>query len=246
MLPRPEPLPIHAGANLTGFEQTRLADIRRFLGPFDQQVLERTLDQLAHDPHLPADEVNAALKRALSMLGSANGFCDRLATELRSLELTGPIAEAPARVAFAVPTATAHADWLSAAGRDRYPDPKSLASAIRDGEFQADSFDPSAPLCASCRPLFVTDAAEFDKRGPSAAARLCLSGPPSSSYVVAIVPTADLPTPPRVPTTADAVCRHRYTPAPPGARAGTTCSGRPEYVTQPFSVGAVREFRLSR
>ena len=245
-LPRPEPLPVHAGGGLTQREQTRLADIRRFLSPFDQEVLERTLDHLARDPHLPAGAVESALKRALSGWGSADAFCDRLGGELRALELTGPIAPAPARVAFAVPTATAHSDWLSGAGRVRYPDPQSLARAIRDGELRPGSFDPSAPLCASCRPLFVTDAAEFDERGPSAAQRLCLSGPPARSYVVAIIPTSDLSTPPRVPTAADAVCRQRFTPAPPNARMGTTCSGRPEYVTQPLTVGAVREFRLSR
>lgn len=246
MLPRPAPLAVHAQSGLTSGEQNRLADVRRFLSPSDQQLLEDSLDHLANDPHLPQAEVEAALKRSLSLFVSADGFCERLAEELHGLVLTGPPALAPPNVAFAVSIDTAWSEWLSGAGRDRYADSMSLARAIRDGEIERSSFDSTASLCSGCRPLFVTDAAEFDERGPSAAQRLCLSGPVAPSYVVAILPASELPAPLRVPTAADAVCRPRHTPAAPDARAGRTCSGRPEYVTEPVAVGAVREFRLSR
>lgn len=246
MLPRPDPLPVHAGGGLTPGEQKRLADIRRFVSPYEQEILERTLDNLARDPRLPADEVEAAIKRALAGLGSAASFCDRLERELRPLALTGPLAAEPASIAFAVPIDTAHARWLSAAGTRRYGDARALARAIRDGELEGGSFAPDTPLGDAGRPLFVADAAEFDEPGASTARRLCLSGPPAPSYVLAVIPSAALPAPLRVPTAADAVCRPHFEIPPPGARAGTTCSGSAEFVTAPPTLGAVAEFRLTR
>jgi hypothetical protein len=231
---------------LTSREQTRLADIRRFLSPREQQVLERTLGDLVRDPRLPADEVEAALQRALSGFGSAAAFCDRLASELRPLALSGPPADAPAMVAFAVPIATAHERWLSPAGSRRYRDARALARAIRDGELEAGSFAPDTPLDAPGRAFFVTDAAVFDSPGPSAARRLCLSGPPAPSYVLALIASTALPAPLRVPTAADAVCRADFDLPPPDARAGTNCGGSPEFVTAPPTLGDVSEFRLSR
>jgi hypothetical protein len=246
MLPRPEPLAVHAGRGLSEGEQKRLADIRRFLSPFEQEVLEQTLRNLAEDPRLPAGEVDAALKRALSGFGSASGFCDRLARELRPLALTGPLAQAPAKVALAVPIDTAHARWLSEEGRERYPDAPALARALRDAEFEKESVSLTATLGPGGRPLFVTDAAEFEKRGPSAARRLCLSGPPAASYVLALIPSSALPAPLRVPTAADAVCRPKFVLPAPHATAGVTCTGRPEYATAPVGIAAVSEFRLTR
>jgi hypothetical protein len=227
LLPRPDPLPIHAWGELTAGEQKRLRD-------------------LARDPRLPAGEVEAALKRALAGFGSAGSFCDRLQRELRALALSGPLAEQPARIAFAVSIGTAHAQWLSTSGARRYPDPRALARAIRDGELEPGSFAPDTPLGKAERPFFVTDAAEFDGPGPSAARRLCLSGPPAASYVLALIPSADLPAPLRVPTAADAVCRPNFELPPPDARTGRTCGGSVEFVTAPPTMGSVSEFRLTR
>lgn len=246
LLPRPAPLAIHGASDLDEDEQQRLADIRRFLSPSEQELLEETLKNLAADPRLPEHAGESALKRALSGVMTPSGFCSRLADELRPLALTGPRAAAPETIAFAVPIEYAHAHWLSSAGRSRYRDSRDLARAVRDGEVAAGSFDTSAYLGQNDGPLFVTDAAEFDRSGPSAARRLCLWGPPSSSYVIAIVPTAKLETPLRVPTAADAVCRPHFTLAPPDADRGVTCSGRPEFVTRNERLEVVAEFRLTR
>jgi hypothetical protein len=237
---------VHASGGLTSGEQKRLADIRRFLSPREQQVLEQTLSDLVRDPRLPADEVEAALKRALTVFGSPEAFCGRLALELRPLLLSGPPADAPAMVAFAVPIGTAHEQWLSTAGSRRYRDARALARAIRDGELEAGSFASGTSLGAPESAFFVTDAAEFDEPGPSAARRLCLSGPPAPSYVLALIPSTALPAPLRVPTAADAVCRPDFELPPAGARAGSTCGGIPEFVTAPPTLGDVSEFRLSR
>jgi len=246
LLPRPEPLPELHDSELSGLEQRRLADIRRFLSPRDQELLEQTLQNLTRDPRLPAAEVDAALKRAISLFGTADSFCERLAEELRPLRLSGPAAAAPERVAFAVPIGTAHEHWLGAAGRRLYPDARALARAVRDGEFELGSLAPDAPLAPAEDPLFVTDAAIFDERGPSAARRLCLAGPPAPSYVVAVIPSAALPQPLRVPTAADAVCRPDFVLPPADATRGSTCSGNPEFVTAPPGLGVVEELRLSR
>jgi hypothetical protein len=246
LLPRPDPLPALSGGSLTSLEQRRLADIRRFLSPRDQQVLEQTLRNLAQDPRLPAAEVDAAIKRALSLFGSAGSFCDRLAHELLPLALTGPRATAPARVAFAVPIGTAHEQWLSPAGTRLYRDPRALARAIRDGEFAAESLTQDTALAPPESALFVTDAAVFDEPGPSAARRMCLSGPTAPSYVLAVIPSASLPAPLRVPTAADAVCRPDFVLPSPEARSGFTCSGSPEFVTSPPTLRAVSELRLTR
>ena len=50
LLPRPEPLPVHAGGSLSEDEQRRLADVRRFLGPYDQEVLERGVFEIVTGP----------------------------------------------------------------------------------------------------------------------------------------------------------------------------------------------------
>jgi len=246
LLPRPDPLPALSDGSLTSLEQRRLADIRRFLSPRDQQVLEQTLRDLAQDPRLPSAEVDAAIKRALSVFGSAGSFCDRLAHELRPLGLIGPLATAPTRVAFAVPIDTAHEQWLSPEGARRYRDPRALARAIRDDELAAGSLALDTALGPAASAFFVTDAAVFDEPGPSAARRMCLSGPPAPSYVVAVIPSSSLTTPLHVPTAADAVCRPDFVLPPSGARSGSTCSGSPEFVTTPPTLRAVSELRLSR
>jgi len=246
LLPRPEPLPELEGSGLSWAEQRRLGDIRRFLSPRDQEVLEDTLQNLSRDPRLPEAEVQAAIKRALSLFGAASSFCDRLADELRPLVLSGPLAEAPERVAFAVPIGTAHEQWLSPAGRRRYRDARALARAVRDGEFELGSLALDVTLGPPEAALFVTDAAIFDEPGPSAARRLCLAGRPAPSYVVAVIPSAALPQPLRVPTAADAVCRPDFVLPPRGASRGSTCSGNPQFVTAPASLRSVEELRLTR
>ena len=251
LLPRPEPLAVHRNAELGAWEQRKLADIRRFLPPAEQLVLEQTLVNLEADSRLPRDEARAALKRALSGMRAAAGFCDRLRDELRPLRLVGsPVAEPPARVGTAVSIAFAHERWLSAAGRGRYPEPLDLARAIRDGELGAlendDTFAPDAPLFGADAPLFVTDAALLGGRALTPAQGLCLGGPPAPSYVVVTLESAELGSALRIPTAADAVCRPKFVLPPSDAARGETCAGLPEFVTSPQTVGKVREFRLSR
>ncbi len=247
LLPRPEPLPALEGADLGPWEERKLDDIRRFLPPDEQLVLEQTLVNLETDSRLPQDETRAALKRALSGLPASAGFCERLREELRPLELVGsPVAEPPARVGTAVPIAFAHDKWLSPAGRSRYPEPLDLARAIRDGELVAGAFAPDAPIIDADSPLFLTDAAELSQRTPTPAQGLCLTGPPSPSYVVVTLGSDELGSPLRIPTAADAVCRPNFVLPPAGAKRGRTCAGLSQYVTSPQTLAKVREFRLSR
>jgi hypothetical protein len=246
LLPRPDPLPVHAGGSLSEGEQRRLADVRRFLGPYDQELLERTLVNLGTDPRLPRAEVDAALRRALAGFVSPAGFCERLAGELRGLWSSGPEVTPPAHVAVVVPIELAHARWLSPAGRRRYGEPRALASAVRDDAVEPGALDLAASLGDSADRLFVVDAAAFDGPGPSAARRACLSGPPAASYVVVRIPAERLSGALRIPTTADAVCRPLFEPAPVGAASGVNCAGNPEYVTAPLPLGAAGELRLSR
>jgi hypothetical protein len=251
LLPRPEPLAVHRDAELGPWEQRKLGDIRRFLPPADQLVLERTLVNLETDSRLPRGEARAALKRALSGMRAAAGFCDRLRHELRSLRLVGrPVSEPPARVGTAVGIAFAHERWLSPAGRERYPEPLDLARAIRDGELGAlesdGPFAPDAFLIDPEAPLFLTDAVYLERRAPTPAQGLCLSGPPARSYVVVVLESAELDSPLRIPTAADAVCRPRFVLPPGDADRGETCRGLPEFVTSPQTLAKVREFRLSR
>jgi hypothetical protein len=236
----------HADGELSAGQQTRLGDIRRFLAPADQAQLERTMTQLAEDPNLDPKIGERALKRALSGFSGAEGFCEELRGELVTHRYTGPPALAPARVAFAVSIREAHERWLSAVGRDRYADPLALARALRDKKHSDADFDPDASLGAPGEPLFVIDAQEFAEKGPSAATRLCLAGPASPSYAVAFLEVSSLPSGLRVPTAADGACRPRFELPEPGARHGRTCSGRPEYVTEPATVGAAAEIVLSR
>lgn len=247
LLPRPEPLPALEGADLGPWEERKLDDIRRFLPPDQQLVLEQTLVYLETDSRLPRDQTRAALKRALSGLPGSAGFCDRLREELRSLRLSGDaVAEPPAQVATAVPIDFAHENWLSPAGRRRYPEPLDLARAIRDDELASDAFAPDAPLISADEPLFLTDAVEL-KRGPQTPAQgLCLGGPPSPSYVVVTLDSDELGAPLRIPTTADAVCRPDFVLPPAGAAHGETCAGLSQFVTTPQTLAKVREFRLSR
>lgn len=246
LLPRPAPLAIHAGGSLSDDEQRRLGDVRRFLGPYDQTVLESTLENLATDPRLPRSEADAALRRALTGFVSPSGFCERLARELRGLALHGTEVVPPPAVAVVVPIEVAHASWLGPEGRRRYDELGELASALRDGVLEPGSLDLAASLGDSEVRLFVVDAAVFDGTGPSAARRACLSGPPSASYVVVRIPAERLSGALRVPTTADAVCRPLFEPAPAGAASGVNCAGSPEYVTAPLPIGAASELRLSR
>lgn len=247
LLPRPEPLAVHADGSLSQGKQKRLADIRRFLDPLEQQLLERSIEDLAEDKRLPDGAGDAALLRAIDKTtNNAAGFCDRFVDELKPLLLTGPEAAAPARVAFAISINDAYARWVTDATRARYATPLDLGRAIRDGKLEAAAFDGSETLGAPGEPLFVTDAAEFDKKGPSAAGRLCLPGRPSLSYVIAILPVTALAGTPRVPTAADGACRPRFVLPPQDASAGATCTGRPEFVTASPTLSAVEEFRLSR
>lgn len=251
LLPRPEPLAVHADAELGAWDQRKLADIRRFLPPAEQLVLEQTLVNLETDSRLPRSEARGALRRALSGLRAAAGFCDRLRDELRSLRLVGdPVAEPPVRVATAVTINFAHERWLSSAGRLRYPEPLDLARAIRDGELGAlekdGPFALEAPLLDLDVPLFVTDAVDLARRALTPAQGLCLGGPPARSYVVVVLESAELGAPLRIPTAADAVCRPRFVLPPADADRGETCAGLPEFVTSPQTLAKVREFRLSR
>ncbi len=247
LYPRPAPMEVHADSDLSSGQQTRLGDIRRFLAPADQAQLERTLAQLAEDPNLDKKVGEEALQRALSGFSGAEGFCQRVRDELRPHRLSGPIAAAPERVAFAVSIREAHERWLSATGRGRFPDPKALARAVRDGQHTSEDFAPGASLGLPGEPLFVTDALAFaERKGPSAATRLCLTGPASPSYVVALIRTADLPGDLHVPTAADGACRKRFELPEAGAATGKNCGGQPEFVSAPATVGQVAEFRLFR
>jgi len=248
-LPPPPPLPAAVGQALAPGDEARLAKLRIALAPAEQQLLERSLEQLAADPRIPPAETRSAVGRALDAGGAPEGFCDRLVGALAAWQLRGDPAEAPARLAVAVPIADAHRRFLTAAGRARHPDPVALSRAVRDGALQPDDFGPDVFLVAGDRPTFATDAAVFERPAPGsggAGAKLCLSGPPSDSYLIAYVPTARLASAPRVPTAADGICRPRFTPAPPGARSGTTCTGAPEYAVPPLRVADAERFSLSR
>jgi hypothetical protein len=251
LLPRPEPLDVHEDADLGPWERRKLADIRRFLPPAEQLVLEQTLVNLETDSRLPRAETRAGLKRALSGLPGSAGFCDRLRQELRSLRLAGPpIVDPPPRVGTAVPIHFAHEHWLSASGRERYPEPIDLARAIRDDELgpleDNDTFAPGAALIDADSPLFLTDAEPLSRRTPTPAQGLCLGGQPAPSYVVVVLETAELESPLRIPTAADAVCRANFVLPPADALRGETCAGLPQYVTHSQSVSKVRGMRLSR
>ena len=247
-LPRPEPMEVHAEGTLSSGQQRKLGDIRRFLGPQEQQLLERSIEDLAADKRLPNGAGDKALSRAIGRTGSnVARFCDRFVDELKPLMLTGPEASAPASVAFAVTTEEAYARWVSDATRASFASPLELGRAIRSGALDRSGFNASAPVGTPGLPLFLTDAAEFDKKSETGAAGLlCLPGKPAQSYVVAVIPIAKLGGPVRVPTAADGACRPRFQLPPQGATAGTTCTGRPEFVAATPTLGTVEEFRLSR
>lgn len=246
-LPRPEPMAVHTDGAISESKQRRLSDIRRFLGPKEQQLLERTIEDLAADERLPEGAGDAALERAIGRTGPNVGrFCDHFVRELEGLTLKGPVAAAPEKVAVAVSTEDAYRRWASQATRARYPTPLEFGRAVRSGEIDGSAFNASASLGTPGAPLFLTDAAEFDKKGTGAAGIMCLPGEPAPSYVVAILSSDKLAGPVRVPTAADGACRPRFQRSAPDATAGTTCSGRPEFVAAATPVGAVEAFRLSR
>ncbi len=245
-LPRPEPMAVHANSTLSDSEQKKLGDIRRFLGPREQALLERSIEDLANDPRVPDGTGDAALSRALGRMGGVSNFCDRFVEELASATLQGPeAAAAPDRVAFAVSTEEAYERWVTDATRARFASSLELGRAIRAGELDANAFDSAAPVGTPGRPLFVTDASVFEAKGASAAGILCLAGQPAPSYVVAVIPTAKLGSV-RVPTAADGACRPRFELSAPDATAGATCTGRPEFVTATPTLGAVESFQISR
>jgi len=246
MLPRPEPLEVHRGTALDSGAQRRLADIRRFLSPEQQAVLERSLTDLARDPRMPEDEVLSAIERALSGRPAPEAFCGRLAAELAPLRLSGPEVVPPDRVAFVASIDDVYANWLSGSGRREYEDARALGRAIRDHALAPGALDPEVRIGGSEELAFVTDGAEFDRPGPSAARRVCLAGPPTASYVVAFWDPAQVRASLRVPTAADGLCRPDFTLAPADATVGVTCSGRPEFVTGPLRLGDAVEIRLSR
>ncbi len=246
-LPRPEPMAVHADASISAGKQRKLADIRRFLGPKEQQLLERTIEDLASDKRLPEGASDEALARAIDRTGpNVSRFCDRFVEELRPLTLQGPEADAPPKVAVAVSTEEAYERWISDATRARFATPLEFGRAIRSGQLDRSAFNTAAPVGTAGAPLFLTDAAEFDKKGTGAAGLMCLPGKPAPSYVVAIIPLSALGGPPRVPTAADGACRPRFQLSPPDATIGTTCTGRPEFVAGTPTLAAVEEFRLSR
>jgi hypothetical protein len=245
MLPRPEPLPAHRESGLSEGEQRRLADVRRFVTPGEQALIERSLEDLARDPRLPQAEVEQALRGALSRLGSASEFCARLARELEPLTLRGAEAAAPEAVAFVASIETVHAAWLSAAGRSRYQESRLLARAIRDGTLEAGALDRGFVLESAPGVVFVTDAEALALPGASAAGRVCLAGPPAASFVVARIPSSALAAPLRVPTAADGACRPNFVLLAADAPRGETCAGAPELVTKPVPLAAVAELRLS-
>jgi hypothetical protein len=245
MLPRPDPLPAHRSSGLSAQEQRRLADVRRFVDPREQALIERSLEDLARDPRMPQPEVEQALRGAVSRLGSAADFCERLARELEPLTLRGAEAPAPDVLAIVASIETVHASWLSAAGRSRHGEPRVLARAIRDGTLEPDALDRGFVLRSGPGVLFVTDAAVFDQPGPSAAGRVCLAGPPAASFVIARIPKSALAAPLRVPTAADGACRPNFVLRGADAPRGETCAGAPEFVTQPVPLASVSELRLS-
>ncbi|HVP30434.1 MAG TPA: hypothetical protein VMW35_14860 [Myxococcota bacterium] len=248
-LPPPPPLPEPVQRVVAPADEPRLSHIRIQLGPSDQQLLERTLDLLAADPRVPPEATREAVTRALDSVGSAEGFCDRLVVELASWQLRGQPAQAPAEVAVAVPIADAYRRFVTAAGRSRYADAIALSRAVRDGQLQPDDFGPDVFLVAGDRPTIVTDAIVFMQPVPGAGGagdKLCLSGAPTESYLIAYVPTSRLAAPPRVPTAADGACRPKFTPAPPDATMGHTCTGSPEFAVPALRVGDATHFSLSR
>ena len=245
MLPRPDPLEAHREAALPEAAQRRLADIRRFLPPQEQALLERSLEDLARDPRLPRGEADAAVARALAVRPSPEEFCRALARELAPLRLAGPFADAPAQVALVVPIEAAFAAWLSPVGRRHHPDVRALARALRDGRLAPEDLASEHRLGEE-GVLFVVDAAALEGPGPSAGRRACLSGPPTESYGIASVPAASLGGPLRVPTAADGVCRPGFALPPAQATRGQTCGGAPEFVTEPLRLGAATELRLGR
>jgi len=246
VLPPPPPLPEQVQGGLSPEDQARLTEARKAQGPAGQEVLDRTLENLAHDPRLDRADTNAALHRALTDFGRNVNFCDRLARELAPVTLRGPVAKGPDRVALAVSIDQAYHDWLSSAGRSRYADPAALGRAVRDGTLAPGDLDPQAPLAPLDRPMLVTDAADLEPLGVVAAEVLCLSEPATPSHVVAVIPASALTAPLHVPTAADAVCRARFVVPPADATAGRTCSGHPEYATAPLRVGAASQLRLTR
>lgn len=237
---------VHRDSALDSGEQKRLGDIRRFLSPRDQAQLERTLTQLEEDPNLPGGIGAAAVERALSGFKGSDGFCQRVKQELSSHRLSGPESAAPERLAYAVPIREAYDRWLSAAGKARYEDFAALARAIRDAEFALSDLAGRSPIALPGELLFVTEAAEFSRKGPSAARRMCLSGPASPSYVIAFLDASDLGTPLRVPTAVDGACRPLFELPEAGADHGRTCSGRLEFVTDSQPLSKVRKLKLSR
>ena len=245
MLPRPDPLEAYRGAALSEADQRRLADIRRFLPPQEQALLERSLEDLARDPRLPRADVDAAVARALAARPKPEAFCRALARELAPLRLSGPVAEAPARVAVVVPIEAAFAGWLSPAGRRHHADARALARALRDGRLAPEDLAAELRLGEEGT-LFVVDAAALAGPGPSAGGRACIGGPPTESYAIASLPAEALDHPLRVPTAADGVCRPGFALPPAQATRGQTCGGAPEFVTEPLRLGAATELRLAR
>ena len=246
MLPRPDPLTELQGSGLSDREQRKLADVRRFVDPTEQELIERSVLDLVRDERLPRTDVIEALRRALSGLNAPAGFCARLARELSSLRLAGAEVSPPEAVAVVASIDMVFGSWLSSAGRARYADPAKLARAIRDGTLERDALDEGFALGGEGGVLFVTDARALDGSAASAAGLVCLTGPPAASFVVALVPSTALVAPLRVPTAADGVCRPKFVLPAPDATAGVTCAGAPEFVTRPVPLGAVSELRLSR
>jgi hypothetical protein len=245
MLPRPDPMQIHRDSEMSDSAERRLADIRRFLPPQEQALVERSLEDLGRDPRLSRAEVDAAVAGALEARPSPEAFCRTLKRELSPLRLSGPVAEAPAQVAVVVPIETAFTEWLSPAARRRHPDARALARALRDGRVAPEEWATEHRL-GDEGVLFVVDASALEGAGPSAGRRACLWGPPTESYAIASVPVASLGAPLRVPTAADGVCRPGFELPPDEATRGRTCGGAPEFATEPLRLGAVARFRLAR
>ena len=246
VLPPPPALPEQVHGGLSPADQARLTEARKAQGPAGQEVLDRTLENLAHDPRLDRADTDAALHRALTGFGRDESFCDRLARELAPVTLRGPAVKGSDRVALAVSIDQAYREWLSSAGRSRYADASALAHAVRDHTLAPGDLDAQAALSPLDRPMLVTDAADLEQPGVESAEVLCLSGPATPSHVVAVIPASGLSAPLHLPTAADAVCRARFVVPPADATIGRTCSGHPEYATAPLRVGAASELRLTR